>query len=155
MSNIDTPLTTPSIVGPCAALLVPVDFSAASARASRMAVSLAQKWGARVTFVADHVGPGWNAPEFAPWLDDALQRASLATFGQPARAYGEGGTIPFMGMLGDRFPAAQFVITGVLGPGSNAHGPNEFLDLSTARRVTEVLAVVIQAHATKDATIPD
>ncbi len=112
-------------------------------------------YGARVTFLADHVGPGWNAPEFAPWLDDALQRASLATFGQPARAYGEGGTIPFMGMLGDRFPEAQFVITGVLGPGSNAHGPNEFLDLATARRVTEVLAVVIQAHATKDATIPD
>ena len=68
-------------------------------------------------------------------------------FGRSALAYGEGGTIPFMGMLGDRFPEAQFVITGVLGPGSNAHGPNEFLDLPTARRVTEVLSYVLIDHA--------
>ena len=103
-------------------------------------------YGARVSFAADHVGPGWNAPAFAPWLEASLQRASIATFGQPARALGEGGTIPFMGMLGQRFPAAQFLITGALGPGSNAHGPNEFLDLVTARNVTEVLAHVLVDH---------
>ncbi len=104
-------------------------------------------YGAKVTFDPDHVAPAWNAPTFAPWLDDSLQRASAAAFGKPALAYGEGGTIPFMGMLGDRFPEAQFVITGVLGPGSNAHGPNEFLDLGVARRVTEVLSYVLIDHA--------
>ena len=64
-----------------------------------------------------------------------LTDASLAVFGDDYRAFGEGGSIPFMGMLGHRFPDAQFVITGALGPGSNAHGPNEFLDLPTARNV--------------------
>ena len=52
---------------------------------------------------------------------------------------GEGGTIPFMGMLQDRFPEAQFVVTGLLGPKSNAHGPNEFLHIPTGKRVTEAL----------------
>jgi acetylornithine deacetylase/succinyl-diaminopimelate desuccinylase-like protein len=104
-------------------------------------------YGARVTFAGREAGPGWNAPPFAPWLDTALERASQAAFGAPARAFGEGGTIPFMGMLGQRFPDAQFVITGVLGPDSNAHGPNEYLHLPTARRVTAALAMVLDDHA--------
>ena len=91
--------------------------------------------------------PGWNAPPFAPWLREALDEASTAAFGQPARTFGEGGTIPFMGMLGERFPDAQFVVTGVLAPGSNAHGPNEFLHLPMARRVTECIARLLGAHA--------
>jgi acetylornithine deacetylase/succinyl-diaminopimelate desuccinylase-like protein len=119
----------------------------AAAAALERALLADPPYGARVTFAADHVAPGWNAPTFAPWLEDSLQRSSQAAFGQAAKAFGEGGTIPFMGMLGEQFPAAQFVITGVLGPGSNAHGPNEFLHLATARRVTEVLAHVLQDHA--------
>ena len=73
--------------------------------------------GATVTFTHKEAAPGWNAPPFAPWLRAALDDASTAAFGQPARTIGEGGTIPFMGMLGAMFPAAQFVITGVLVPG--------------------------------------
>ena len=73
--------------------------------------------------------------------------ASTAAFGNPARAMGEGGSISFMGMLGHRFPEAQFVVTGVLGPGSNAHGPNEFLHVPTARKVTAVIANVLRDHA--------
>ena len=91
--------------------------------------------------------PGWNAQSFAPWLSAALDEASTAAFGQPARTLGEGGTIAFIAMLGDRFPTAQFVVTGVLVPGSNAHGPNEFLHLPTARRVTECVARLLGAHA--------
>jgi acetylornithine deacetylase/succinyl-diaminopimelate desuccinylase-like protein len=71
----------------------------------------------------------------------------MAAFGEPARTVGEGGTIPFMAMLGERFPDAQFVITGVLGPDTNAHGPNEFLHLPTARRVTIAIAHLLNAHA--------
>ena len=93
------------------------------------------------------VAPGWNAPPFAPWLVEALDSVSTSAFGAPARTIGEGGTIPFMGMLGAMFPSAQFVITGVLVPGSNAHGPNEFLHLPTARRVTECVAGLLAAHA--------
>ncbi|MBA3606849.1 MAG: M20/M25/M40 family metallo-hydrolase [Actinomycetota bacterium] len=107
--------------------------------------------GATVRFDDALSGPGWNAPSFAPWLDAALDEASRASFGQPARRFGEGGSIPFMGMLGEIFPAAQFVVTGVLGPGSNAHGPNEFLHLPTARRVTACLARLLGAHAASPA----
>jgi acetylornithine deacetylase/succinyl-diaminopimelate desuccinylase-like protein len=61
-------------------------------------------------------------------------------FGQPAMYMGEGGTIPFMGMLGEKFPGAQFMITGVLGPHSNAHGPNEFLHIPMGKRVTAAVS---------------
>jgi len=96
-----------------------------------------------------HSGPGWNAAPFAPWLAEALDVASVEYFGRPSRAFGEGGTIPFMGMLTKMFPGAQFVITGVLGPGSNAHGPNEYLDLIAARKVTGCLARIMAAHAAR------
>ncbi len=104
-------------------------------------------YGARVEFGDGESGPGWNAPAMAPWLRAALDAASIAAFGEPTRTFGEGGSIPFMGMLGERFPDAQFVITGVLGPDANAHGPNEYLHLPTARRVTMAMAHLIDAHA--------
>ncbi len=106
-------------------------------------------YGARVSFSDVESGPGWNAPPTAPWLLAALDNASNEAFGAPARTFGEGGSIPFMGMLGERFPAAQFVITGVLGPDANAHGPNEYLHLPTARRVTMAVAHLLQSHATR------
>jgi acetylornithine deacetylase/succinyl-diaminopimelate desuccinylase-like protein len=103
---------------------------------------------AAVTFESDQGATGWNAPPTAPWLADALQMASQAHYRKPAAAMGEGGTIPFMAMLGSRFPDAQFLITGVLGPKSNAHGPNEFLHLPYAARLTACVAQVLAAHAT-------
>ncbi len=90
-------------------------------------------YGARVVFSAGQGNAGWDAPPLAPWLEAAGDEASRAFFGKPAMSMGEGGTIPFMGMLGEKFPAAQFLITGVLGPQSNAHGPNEFLHIPTAQ----------------------
>jgi acetylornithine deacetylase/succinyl-diaminopimelate desuccinylase-like protein len=80
-------------------------------------------------------------------LSDAFDGASRAYFSKPVRYMGMGGTIPFLKMLGDRFPHAQFMVTGVLGPHSNAHGPNEFLDIETAKRVTCCVAHVLAAHA--------
>ena len=108
-------------------------------------------YGAKVSFEDIDIGPGWNAPVMAPWLEDALEQASTATFGSPTRAFGEGGSIPFMGMLGERFPDAQFVVTGVMGPGTNAHGPNEYLHVPTGERVTAALALVLDAHARRSA----
>ena len=113
------------------------------------ALRAAAPYSADVIVSGSHSGPGWNAPEFAPWLEEALEVASIEYFGQPSRAFGEGGTIPFMGMLAKIFPDAQFVITGVLGPGSNAHGPNEYLDLVAARKVTGCLARIMASHATR------
>jgi acetylornithine deacetylase/succinyl-diaminopimelate desuccinylase-like protein len=104
-------------------------------------------YGARVTLAHSQASSGWNAPATAPWLADALDEASTSAFGQPARHFGEGGSIPFMGMLGAKFPGAQFVITGVLLPDANAHGPNEYLHLPTAQRLTQAVAHLLDAHA--------
>lgn len=103
-------------------------------------------YGARVEFSGQTASPGWNAPALAPWLEASLARASQAAFGAPPAYIGEGGSIPFMAMLGERFPQAQFVVTGVLGPHSNAHGPNEFLHIPTGRKITEVIARVLADH---------
>ncbi len=102
---------------------------------------------ATVTINGREAATGWNAPEFAPWLLESLDAASSEMFGLPTLTEGEGGSIPFMGMLGDKFPDAQFVITGVLGPESNAHGPNEYLHLPTAERITAALSMVLNDHA--------
>ncbi|MEZ5144905.1 MAG: M20/M25/M40 family metallo-hydrolase [Acidimicrobiales bacterium] len=104
-------------------------------------------FGADVRFELFGTMAGWDAPPTAPWLADAVTVASAASFGAPAAAMGIGGSIPFMAMLGERFPAAQFLVTGVLGPASNAHGPNEFLHLSAGRHVTTCVAAVVDAHA--------
>jgi acetylornithine deacetylase/succinyl-diaminopimelate desuccinylase-like protein len=104
-------------------------------------------YGAEVEFHAEEGQSGWNAPALAPWLLESLKRASSAHFGKPVAFMGEGGSIPFMGMLGQRYPKTQFVITGVLGPHSNAHGPNEFLDIPTAKKVSACIADVLADHA--------
>jgi len=103
-------------------------------------------YGARVTFDAEKGGAGWDAPANEKWLADALERASKNHFAKPAVVWGEGGSIPFMAMLGERYPRAQFVVTGVLGPHSNAHGPNEFLDIGYAKKITACIAEVIAAE---------
>jgi len=103
-------------------------------------------YGAKVTFEGEKASTGWDAPATAPWLEAAMQSASQAFFGKPAMGMGEGGSIPFMGMLGEKFPEAQFLITGVLGPQSNAHGPNEFLHIPTGKKLTACVASVIAEH---------
>ncbi|GHA77239.1 M20 family metallopeptidase [Cognatilysobacter bugurensis] len=102
--------------------------------------------GAHVELELEKASAGWNAPALSPWLSQAIDDASEAFFGKPAVYMGEGGSIPFMGMLGEKFPGAQFMITGVLGPHSNAHGPNEFLHIPMGKRVTACVAHVIAAH---------
>ena len=106
-------------------------------------------FGAKVTLDFHEPAAGWNAPPLASWLGDALRDASMGAFGKPAMFMGEGGSIPFMAMLGERFPEAQFVVTGVLGPQSNAHGPNEFLHIPFAKRLTEAVATVVARHAAR------
>ena len=102
--------------------------------------------GAHVSLELEKSSTGWNAPAQSPWLTRAIDEASQAFFDKPAMYMGEGGSIPFMGMLGEKFPGAQFMITGVLGPHSNAHGPNEFLHIPMGKRVTACVAHVLHAH---------
>jgi len=102
--------------------------------------------GAKITFSSHKASVGWDAPPLAGWLENACAAASKTFFGKPCVYMGEGGTIPFMGMLGEKFPEAQFMITGVLGPQSNAHGPNEFLHIPMGKRLTACVATVLQDH---------
>ncbi len=102
--------------------------------------------GATVELELEKSSTGWNAPAQSPWLTQAIDDASQAFFGKPSMYMGEGGSIPFMGMLGEKFPGAQFMITGVLGPHSNAHGPNEFLHIPMGKKVTASVARVIADH---------
>lgn len=100
-------------------------------------------YGAKITCHVDDIARGWEAPSLAPWLETAVVEASLAFYGRPSAYMGEGGSIPFMSMLGEQYPKAQFVITGVLGPKANAHGPNEFLDLPMAKKLTASVAYIL------------
>jgi acetylornithine deacetylase/succinyl-diaminopimelate desuccinylase-like protein len=118
-----------------------------AATAIKQALEHDPPYGAKIAFTELGADAGWDAPEMAPWLDKALSDASTKYFGKPAMFMGEGGSIPFMHMLGEKFPKAQFCVTGVLGPGSNAHGPNEFLHIPTAKKLTLCVADVIATHA--------
>jgi len=123
-----------------------LDPAKASARVQEILES-DPPYGAKVSFKSGTSSSGWNAPALAPWLETSLAAASERNFGRPPVFMGEGGSIPFMDMLGKRFPQAQFFITGVLGPGSNAHGPNEFLHLPMARKLTVCVSAVLADHA--------
>ena len=120
-----------------------------AARAADIVHTLLEKdppYGARVAYEPGSNAVGWHAPALSPLLEQSLARASETTFGAPPAYMGEGGTIPFMAMLGEKFPQAQFVVTGVLGPHSNAHGPNEFLHIPTGKRISVVIAQVLTDH---------
>jgi acetylornithine deacetylase/succinyl-diaminopimelate desuccinylase-like protein len=119
----------------------------AAERALKETLEKDPPYGATVSFTSMGAAAGWDAPELSPWLERALDAASRRRFGKPVLTMGEGGTIPFMAMLGQKFPKAEFCVTGVLGPGSNAHGPNEFLDIRTAKRLTLCVADIVAEHA--------
>ncbi len=127
--------------------LPPTCEPARAARALKKALEQDPPYGAQVRFESGSAAAGWNAPAFAPWLEQSITRASQRIYGREAVHVGCGGTIPFMGMLGERFPRTQFFITGVLGPHSNAHGPNEFLHLDYAEKLTACVSLVLADHA--------
>ena len=130
--------------------LPPTCDAAAAAGALERTLTADPPYGACVAVRVDAAEDGWDAPADPAWLTAALDAASRSAYGNPPARTGVGGSIPFIGMLGRRFPSAAFVVTGVLGPGSNAHGPNEFLHLPTARRLTAAVAQVLDAHARRD-----
>jgi acetylornithine deacetylase/succinyl-diaminopimelate desuccinylase-like protein len=143
--NVMLPFTTASL-----SVRLPPTLDAAKASALLQDLLTANApYGAKVELKTRTANRGWNAPALAPWLEKSLRAASQAAFGRPPAYTGEGGSIPFMAMLGERFPRTQFMITGVLGPHSNAHGPNEFLHIPTAKRVTVVVANVLADHCAK------
>jgi acetylornithine deacetylase/succinyl-diaminopimelate desuccinylase-like protein len=128
-------------------LRVPPSLKAEQARTVvKTALEENPPYNAQIAFEGSHSDDGWNAPSLAPWLEASLNRASMAAFAKPVAFHGEGGSIPFMAMLGTKFPGTQFVVTGVLGPHSNAHGPNEFLHIPFAKKLSACIAQVLADH---------
>ncbi len=145
--NVCRPLTAVKV-----SMRIPPTCDADQATAGLKALLEADApYGARVRFEPEKSAGGWEAPPVAPWLAEAVDRASHEFFGNGAVYMGEGGSIPFMGMLGERFPQAQFLITGVLGPKSNAHGPNEFLHIPMGKKLTACVARVLADHYRRSA----
>jgi acetylornithine deacetylase/succinyl-diaminopimelate desuccinylase-like protein len=126
--------------------LPPTADAEAAAVAVKQRIEADPPYGVRARFDVESSLPGWDAPPIAPWLERSMNEASRAAFGRDAMYLGTGGSIPFIGMLGERFPETQFLVTGVLGPHSNAHGPNEFLHIECAEKLTACVAKVIADH---------
>ncbi len=123
--------------------LPPLVDAAAAVRSLKTLLEDNAPYQAKVTFEGGAGATGWNAPSTAPWFEQALQGASQAFFGAGCATIGQGGTIPLMNMLSQSFPKAQMMVCGVLGPKSNAHGPNEFLHVPYAKKLTASVAHVI------------
>ena len=140
--NVQRPFTTLKL----SLRLPPLVDGDRAARSLKELLERDPPYHARVEFEGSG-STGWNAPSTAPWLSEALDAASRQLFGKTAAYMGEGGTIPFMSMLNAKFPRAQLLVTGVLGPKSNAHGPNEFIDIGYAKKVTAATAMVIASLA--------
>jgi acetylornithine deacetylase/succinyl-diaminopimelate desuccinylase-like protein len=156
IDGLPTPVNAGNVLLPSTAAklslrLPPTLNAAAAGGVVRGLLEKNPPYSARVKFEPEWNADGWNAPAISPWLEQSLAQASELAFGSPPAYMGEGGSIPFMAMLGEKFPRAQFVVTGVLGPHSNAHGPNEFLHIPTARRISLVIAQVLADHAARSA----
>ncbi|MEA3179059.1 MAG: hypothetical protein QOI59_2582 [Gammaproteobacteria bacterium] len=126
--------------------LAPTTDAEAATKAVKETFERDPPYGAQVSFEDASASVGWNAPAFAPWLEESIANASRQIYGKEAIHAGAGGTIPFMAMLGARFPKTQFFITGVLGPQANAHGPNEFLHVEYAKKLTACVSLVLADH---------
>jgi acetylornithine deacetylase/succinyl-diaminopimelate desuccinylase-like protein len=137
--NVMLPYTTAKL----SLRLPPTLDGAKAASAIKPLLESDPPYRSKVEFTGSDSATGWNAPALSPWLEQSVVRASREAFNADPGYMGEGGTIPFMAMLGEKFPKTQFVVTGVLGPHSNAHGPNEFLHIPTGKRVTMAIARII------------
>ncbi len=126
--------------------LPPLIDAVAAAQELKSLLEADAPYNAKVLFKPDQgLATGWNAPESATWLTAALDAASQAHYGAPCGYIGQGGTIPLMNLLQAGFPKSQFMVCGVLGPQSNAHGPNEFLHVPFGKKLTAAVAQTIAA----------
>lgn len=148
MSGLPAPdeagnITIPEISAKLSMRVAPTADAKQAALATKKVLETNPPFNAKISFTIEDTGNGWHAPELAPWLAKLANDASMQFFNAETLYMGEGGSIPFMGMLGKKFPKAQFLITGVLGPNSNAHGPNEFLDIPYVKKLTGAITAVL------------
>jgi acetylornithine deacetylase/succinyl-diaminopimelate desuccinylase-like protein len=136
--NVLRPYTTAKF-----SLRLPPDVDAQVA-ADALISAITTDEGAHITIDLETPANGWYSPPLDPDVTAALTRASVDRFGRPPGSFGEGGTIPFLADLQKSFPGTGIVALGVLGPHSNAHGPNEFLHIPMAKAVTYAVAELLK-----------
>ncbi len=139
----------PETVAKLSLRLPPTADAAKALKEMKRTLTADPPYDAKVSFATEAAEAGWNAPALPAWLEETLDEASKAHFGAPLAAMGDGGAIPLLAELSRRFPAAQFLVTGVLGPKSNAHGPNEFLHIGAAKNISAATAEALAALAAK------
>jgi acetylornithine deacetylase/succinyl-diaminopimelate desuccinylase-like protein len=137
--NVLRPSTTLNI-----SLRLPPDVDAERA-CDALISALRTDEGAHITIDVKGVAQGWIAPPLEAGVRATLTRVSTERFGRAPGFVGEGGSIPFLADLQRGFPGTQFVATGVLGPHSNAHGPNEALHIPMAKAVTHAVAELLRS----------
>ncbi len=125
-------------------LRLPPDVDAAAAGDALLSAITTDE-GAHITIDMEAAAQGWVAPPLGDDVAAVLARVSKERFGREPGRVGEGGSIPFLASLQQGFPTTPIVATGVLGPHSNAHGPNESLHLPMAKAVTHLVAELVQA----------
>ena len=158
MDGLPATAHAPAVMQPAIALKLSLrlpptlDPEIAAARLKSI-LELHPPYRCEASFRIDMTSRGWHSHELQPWLARTLESASLAAFGASTAMIGGGGGIPFLALLGEKFPRTQFVVMGVLGPQSNAHGPNEFLHIPTAKRITAVVAQIALAAGQRRGSI--
>jgi len=136
--NVLRPFTTLKL-----SLRLPPDVDAQTA-ADALISALRTDEGARVTIDLGAVASGWVAPPLDPATQAVLWAVSRQRFGREPSTVGLGGSIPFLPDLQRGFPGTPIVATGVIGPGSNEHGPNESLHIPMAKAVTHAVAELLR-----------
>ena len=106
-----------------------------------------------VEIKGDHNGNGWCMKDPEPWFHDVINNASKNFYDREYGSYGMGGSIPFLSQLGGLYPNTFIVALGLLGPQSNAHAPNESVNLTYAKKLTmcmsHILVDVANGHKSK------
>jgi len=101
-------------------------------------------YNCKVTATGDHNGYGWCAKEYEGWLQAGIDKAGADFFGgKKTGSYGMGGSIPFLAELEKMYPQTQIVALGLIGPQSNAHAPDECINLTYAKKLTCSLSHII------------
>ncbi len=104
-------------------------------------------WGATVTATPHESGSPFALTGEADPRVDLFREAFTAAYGREPVDMGVGGSIPFVAAFSEAFPDATIVLTGAGDPTSQAHGPNESVDLADLERSILAEAIAMRLLA--------
>ena len=86
---------------------------------------------------------GWILKKLDSKINESFMKSSMFLFGSECYNLGSGITIPFVNMLNEKYKNCNMFVSGLLGPKSNAHSPNECLNIDYSIKLTVALAHLI------------